>query len=90
MKFCLNFVQEGVFAIFFLYKAIFPCRCEEVTEVEAHHQQALGSTGSAMGVAEDETPSSITSHPNLSTSLNHPNPNPNQEGMPEFVSILIL
>lgn len=42
-------------------------RCEEATEVETHHQQTAATT---MGVAEDETPSSLTSHPN----------NPNQEG----------
>lgn len=46
------------------------CRCEEATEVETHHQQTAATT---MGVAEDETPSSLTSsHPNTN--------NPNQEG----------
>ncbi|CAD1476643.1 unnamed protein product, partial [Heterotrigona itama] len=35
--------------------------CEEATEVETHHQQTAATT---MGVAEDETPSSLTSHPN--------------------------
>lgn len=44
--------------------------CEEVTEVETHHQQAVSST---MGVAEDETPSSMIPHPNLTTNQNHPN-----------------
>ncbi|XP_014467565.1 PREDICTED: uncharacterized protein LOC106740745 [Dinoponera quadriceps] len=43
--------------------------CEEATEVETHHQQTAATT---MGVAEDETPSSLTSHPNTN--------NPNQEG----------
>jgi len=45
-------------------------RCEEATEVETHHQQTAATT---MGVAEDETPTSLTSsHPNTN--------NPNQEG----------
>ncbi|EFN61380.1 hypothetical protein EAG_01368 [Camponotus floridanus] len=45
--------------------------CEEATEVETHHQQTAATT---MGVAEDETPSSLTSsHPNTN--------NPNQEGL---------
>lgn len=53
--------------------------CEEATEVETHHQQTAATT---MGVAEDETPSSLTSsHPNTN--------NPNQEGqyalMPERI-----
>ncbi|KYM92429.1 hypothetical protein ALC53_00884 [Atta colombica] len=43
--------------------------CEEATEVETHHQQTAATT---MGVAEDETPTSLTSsHPNTN--------NPNQE-----------
>lgn len=46
-------------------------RCEEATEVETHHQQTAATT---MGVAEDETPSSLTSHPNPNVN------NPNQEG----------
>lgn len=44
-------------------------RCEEATEVETHHQQTAATT---MGVAEDETPSSLTPHPNTNNS--------NQEG----------
>ncbi|KAL2725440.1 serine/threonine-protein kinase tricorner isoform X6 [Vespula squamosa] len=44
--------------------------CEEATEVETHHQQTAATT---MGVAEDDTPSSLTSHPNLNTN------NPGQE-----------
>lgn len=47
------------------------CRCEEATEVETHHQQTAATT---MGVAEDDTPSSLTSHPNPNVN------NPNQEG----------
>nr|KAF7434312.1 hypothetical protein H0235_002503 [Vespula pensylvanica] len=46
--------------------------CEEATEVETHHQQTAATT---MGVAEDDTPSSLTSHPNLNTN------NPGQEGL---------
>ncbi|KAF7413784.1 hypothetical protein HZH68_002273 [Vespula germanica] len=46
--------------------------CEEATEVETHHQQTAATT---MGVAEDDTPSSLTSHPNLNTN------NPGQEGI---------
>lgn len=54
------------------------CRCEEATEVETHHQQ----TATTMGVAEDETPSSLTSsHPNTN--------NPNQEGKSVEVHIYV-
>lgn len=49
-------------------------RCEEATEVDTHHRQSGAPT---MGVAEDETPSSLTSHPNA-----NPN-NPTQEGQYE-------
>ncbi|XP_024881753.1 uncharacterized protein LOC112460983 [Temnothorax curvispinosus] len=50
--------------------------CEEATEVETHHQQ----TATTMGVAEDETPSSLTSsHPNTN--------NPNQEDKIEFSAV---
>lgn len=52
-------------------QCLFYCRCEEATEVETHHQQTAATT---MGVAEDETPSSLTSHPNPNVN------NPNQEG----------
>ncbi|EGI61767.1 hypothetical protein G5I_09884 [Acromyrmex echinatior] len=49
--------------------------CEEATEVETHHQQTAATT---MGVAEDETPSSLTSsHPNTN--------NPNQEEWSKLV-----
>lgn len=53
------------------HESVLVCsRCEEATEVETHHQQTAAT---AMGVAEDETPSSLTtSHPNTN--------NPNQEG----------
>ncbi|KAI4488780.1 hypothetical protein M0802_011290 [Mischocyttarus mexicanus] len=44
--------------------------CEEATEVETHHQQTAATT---MGVAEDDTPSSLSSHPNLNSN------NPSQE-----------
>ncbi|EZA47043.1 hypothetical protein X777_16700 [Ooceraea biroi] len=48
---------------------VYARKCEEATEVETHHQQTAATT---MGVAEDETPSSLTSsHPNTN--------NPNQE-----------
>ncbi|TGZ46342.1 Uncharacterized protein DBV15_09905 [Temnothorax longispinosus] len=50
------------------YRDLYAVMCEEATEVETHHQQ----TATTMGVAEDETPSSLTSsHPNTN--------NPNQE-----------
>ncbi|KAK2588828.1 hypothetical protein KPH14_001699 [Odynerus spinipes] len=52
-------------------------RCEEATEVETHHQQTAATT---MGVAEDDTPSSLTSHPNLNTN------NPSQEGRISLLS----
>ncbi|KYN02618.1 hypothetical protein ALC62_06417 [Cyphomyrmex costatus] len=55
-------------------------RCEEATEVETHHQQTAATT---MGVAEDETPSSLTSsHPNTN--------NPNQEALNSEWSKLVL
>ncbi|KYN41162.1 Protein cappuccino like protein [Trachymyrmex septentrionalis] len=53
----------------YLERCIYLSTCEEATEVETHHQQTAATT---MGVAEDETPSSLTSsHPNTN--------NPNQE-----------
>ncbi|KAK1116989.1 hypothetical protein K0M31_017038 [Melipona bicolor] len=56
-------------------------RCEEATEVETHHQQTAATT---MGVAEDETPSSLTSHPNPNVN------NSNQEGTCQNCDVLLL
>ncbi|KYN29625.1 Protein cappuccino like protein, partial [Trachymyrmex cornetzi] len=59
----------------YLERCIYLSTCEEATEVETHHQQTAATT---MGVAEDETPSSLTSsHPNTN--------NPNQEEWSKLV-----
>ena len=73
----MRYLFYTVSAISLIYQDIYNCRCEEITEVETQHQQAVGSI---MGVAEDETPSSISSHPNSNSNLN-----PNQEGKSELL-----
>ncbi|XP_014300433.1 serine/threonine-protein kinase tricornered isoform X3 [Microplitis mediator] len=52
--------------------------CEEATELESHHHRPTATA--TMGVAEDDTPSSLSSHPNANQN------NLNQEGVLEMAA----